>query len=311
MSEAAAPAPAAPAGAPSAPSTDSPPAPAAAKPTTPAESPAKPPASGGEKFMVKVNGRLREMTREEVIREAQKSTASRENFEKSAQLTRKNQALLKALADPDPDRQDEALRQLGVDPDRIAERRLAVRAQQAQMTPEQKRIAELEAEVERRESEAKTAAERAEQERLEAMGREVWEKTEQEYRAELDRAIKAGELGGMKPAEALYLMADAALMNLEYGIELPASELIAEAKTKATEARTELQQKLVSGLQGEALLDFLGADAVNAVVRAAVAKYKAGQPIQPLDKPAPIAEPPPAVEKPKWKRPSDIKMPWL
>ena len=43
-----------------------------------------------------VGGKLREVSREELTREAQKGFASRENFEKAAKLTQKNQACLSA-----------------------------------------------------------------------------------------------------------------------------------------------------------------------------------------------------------------------
>lgn len=266
--------------------------------------------TAAEKFLIKVNGKLRELSREDAIRELQKGQAARENFEKAAALTKKNQAILKALADPDPDRQEEALRQLGVDPDKLAERRFARRAQEAQLTPEQKRIAELEAEMKRREDAAKSEVEQRESELKAIRDREVWAKMEQEYLATVDGALKSGDLGGLKPAEALYLMAEAGEMNLEYGLSLTPQELLAEAKAKVSEQREELRGKVMA-LEGDALLNFLGPDATNRVLRAARDKYKRGEPFQqPLEKPAPIAD---QAEPPKrvWKRPSELKTPFL
>lgn len=272
--------------------------------TDPAKVSAPVPAS--EKFLIKVNGKLKEVTKDELIRKAQMGDASRETWEKSSARTKKIQTLLNAVNDPDPQRQDEALKALGVDPDKIAERRLALRAQQSQMTPEQRRIAELEAQIE---NDQKTSAQREAERQAElaaAKDREEWAKLESSYMAEIDRATKAGELGGMKPAEALYHMADAAEMNIEFQLGLTPTELLAEAKAKVAEQREQLKTQVMA-LEGPALLEFLGTDAVNRVIRAARTKYQGGQPIQQLEKPAPIA--PPAPEKRTFVAPP--KAPWL
>jgi hypothetical protein len=275
---------------------------------------AKPPPApdAQEKITVKVNGKLRTLTREEAIREIQKSGAARENFEKAANLTKKNQTLLRALQDPDPGRQDAALRELGVDPDRIVERRLAIRAQQAQMSPEQQRIAELEQQLQAKERAAKEAQEQAEHERTAAQERQIWQETEAKYLSVVDAALKAGEFSGMSPAEALYYMADAAEMNLAYGLDIPPEELVGEVKARFAETRDEFRAKITGALDGPALLEYLGPDAVNKVLRAAVAKFKGGgAPAQPLETPATIAEAPDAPPKRQWKRPSDIKTTFL
>jgi chemotaxis protein histidine kinase CheA len=258
-----------------------------------------------EKITIKINGKLRTMSRDEATRELQKGIAAREKFEKAASLTQKNQQLLRALQDPDINSRLLALQQLGVDPDQIAEHRLQARAKQAQMTPEQQRIAELEAKLADGEKSQKEAAERAEREAIERQDKEIWSKTEAEYIAEIDKAVASGQLTGIPPAEALYLMAEAAEMNLEYGLDLPAAELIAEAKAKVDGARQELQQKVLGSLDGDGLLEFLGPDVVKKVAAAAVRKFKAGSPIQQLQQPAPIADPEQKQERPKWIRPSD------
>lgn len=306
MSEAAAPA-AAPAAASETPSSDT----SAQKGDKVQSTGSKPDASAKpEMITVKVNGKLKNLTRDDAIRELQKGFASRENFEKAAKLTKNTQALLKALQDPNltPDQEDDYLRQLGRDPDKIAERRLALRAQQAQMTPEQKRIAELEAQLSAREKQTAEDTKRLEAERQEAIDKQEWSRLESDYMSVIDKAHKAGELGGMKPAEALYHMADAAEMNLEFGIQLTPEELLAEAKAKVTEAREGIKAQAMA-LEGPALLEFFGTDVVNKVLRAARDKFKAGAPVQPLAKPAPIAP----SEEPKkvWKRPGDFKTPFL
>lgn len=273
-------------------------------PKVPAE--AKP---ADDRITVKVNGKLRTMTRDEAVREIQKSSASRENFEKAAKLTQKNQTLLKALSDKA--QREKALEDLGVPLDEVLEERLARRAQQAQMTPEQRRIAELEAQIARQTEESTTTAQKLEEERFAAQEKQIWEKTEADYITHIDAAAKAGKLGGLQPSEALYLMAEAAEMNLGYGLDLTPEELLAEARTKVDGAKAELQQKLTHGLQGEALLEFLGMDAVNAVLRAARQKFIGGGPVQALQKPAPIAEPSQEPQKRRIVRPNEVKTPWL
>lgn len=303
MSEAAAaPAPAAPSATPSA-------APSAAPPD---KAPvAEPKAPSDDKITLKVNGKLRTMTRDEATRELQKGIAAREKFEKAASLTQKNQTLLRAAQAQSVDEKIAALQQLGFNPDEIAEARLQARARQAQMTPEQQKIAELEAKLADGERSQREAAERAERESIERQDKEIWAKTEAEYIAEIEKATQAGQLVGIPPAEALYLMAEAAEMNLEYGLDLPAADLIAEAKAKVEGARAELQQKVLGSLDGDSLLDYLGPEVVKKVATAAVRKFKAGSPIQPLQQPAPIAEPEQKQDKPKWIRPSETKVPFF
>jgi len=277
------------------------------------KAPVSPPGnkSAEEKLTFKRNGKLVTMSRDEAMRELQKGIAARENFEKAAKLTQKNQTLLRAVQDPNIEKRVAALKELGVDPDEIAEYRLQARAKQAQMTPEQQRIAELEAQLSAGEQAKAEAAERTEREAVERQDREIWAKTEQEYIAEIDKAIQTGQLTGIPAAEALYLMADAAEMNLEYGLDLPAAELIAEAKAKVESVRSELQQKVLGGLEGDGLLEFLGPDVVKKVAAAALRKYKAGTPIQTLQQPAPIAQNDQQPEKPKWIRPSETKTPFF
>jgi chemotaxis protein histidine kinase CheA len=269
------------------------------------------PTADNDKITLKINGKLRTMTRDEATRELQKGVAAREKFEKAASLTQKNQTLLRAAQDPDISKRVAALKELGFDPDEIAEYRLQARARQAQMTPEQQRIAELEAKLADGERSQQEAAERAEREAVERQDKEIWSKTEAEYIAEIDKAVASGQLAGIPPAEALYLMADAAEMNLSYGLDLPAAELIAEAKTKVESARADLQQKVLGSLDGDGLLEFLGPDVVKKVAAAAVRKFKAGSPIQPLQQPAPIADLEQKQEKPKWIRPSETRTPFF
>lgn len=267
------------------------------------------PAAPDDRITVKVNGKLRTMTRDEAVREIQKSSASRENFEKAAKLTQKNQSLLKALADKA--NREAALEQLGVPLDEVLEERLARRAQQAQMSPEQREIAELRDQLTRQAEESKSATQRLEDERVALQEKEIWAKTEADYIKHIDAAAKAGQLGGLPPAEALYLMAEAAEMNLGYGLDLTPEELLSEARSKVDGAKAELQQKLTAGLQGDALLDFLGMDAVNAVLRAAKQKFLGGGPVQALAKPATIAPAAEEQKKPRYLRPSEVKTQFL
>lgn len=303
---AAAPAPAAPSASPSASSAE--PTQTAPPSAAPVKAPAVP---ADDKITIKVNGKLRTMSREEATRELQKSSAARENFEKAAKLTQKNQHLLRAAQDPDIAKRIAALEQLGFNPDEIAEHRLQARAKQAQMTPEQQRIAELEAKLADGERTQKESTERAQREAEERQDKEIWAKTEAEYISEIDKAVQSGQLVGIPPSEALYLMADAAEMNLAYGLDLPASELIAEAKAKVEATRSELQQKVLGGLDGDPLLEYLGPDVVKKVAAAAVRRFKAGAPIQALQQPAAITQPDQKEEKPKWIRPSQSLTPFF
>lgn len=285
-------------------------APAAKTPSAaPAGTPQAPPEPkpAAEKLLIKVNGKLRELSRDEAVRELQKGFASRENFEKGASLTRKNQALLKALQVEDPDEQESALRALGVDPDKLAERRLQRRAQEAQMTPEQKRIAELENEIQRTQKAAKDAEAKRQSDTEAAQEKQYWAQIEADYTSEIDRAQKAGELKGFKPAEVLFHMANEAELNEEYGIQLSPAELVQEAKAKILASKVDFNER-AKGLEGEDLLNEFDPEVLNKVLKAAVTRFKGGgQAVQPLEKPAQIGDPEKKPEQPKWIRPSDLR----
>lgn len=257
-----------------------------------------------EKFTVKVDGTLKQLTLDELIRHAQKGIGSEKRFGQAAELTKKNQALLKALTESDDDQFEQVLKQLGRDPDAWAEKRLAKLAQMQNMTPEQRELAELKAQLAERDRESQTKDEQLRAEKQAQLEQQIWSKMETDALATLEKV----DLGGMPKAEALYLLADIAEANLNYGLDLTPDELAAEVTAKIAKDREFRSMKLLSGLEGDALLKELTEPVVNAVLKAAVARFKGGQSLSVTPKP-----PAPKTDEPKLRHISenDLKDIWF
>lgn len=247
--------------------------------TTPAA-----PTPGKEVVKFKANGREVEFTREELIRRASKDYAGDEKLAAAAAEKKRITAMLQAL------NSDEGLfevaRALGKDPEAMLEAHLQRRAELAKMTPEQREVAELKAEKARLEAEREQERQSVEAAKRQEAEKQAWGKIEAEAMNVLDKV----DLGGMGKAEGLWLLADAAEANLAYGLDLTPEELVAEVQARVDRSRGDLAVKMRKGLTGDALLNHLGNDVVQEVLRSAIARLKGGQSLAPVKQPAAPAE---------------------
>lgn len=107
-------------------------------------------------YKVKVDGQELEVGEDEVVKNYQLRKASDERFRKAAELEKAARAREEKL------KQDpwSVLKELGLDPDEAAEQRLLKKLEWEMMSPEQRRLRELEAERNKLDSELKSERER-------------------------------------------------------------------------------------------------------------------------------------------------------
>lgn len=204
---------------------------------------------------------------EDVTRDLQLGKAARKHMQEAADLRKKfMEAVEMGKADPAV-----ALKELfGIeDPDAYWEERLSKKygdqVKEAQMTPEQKRIAELEAkhaEYEKAQAEAKQTREKAAREAYES-------KVLQEMQTEFAEALQAAA-DLPQTQETMMLMAEVAKLRASQGIELTPQQMAHEVRR-----RLQSSHKSVFGsLKGDKLLGYLGDDVVKEVIRARIEKTK-------------------------------------
>lgn len=244
--------------------------------TKPAGDTTKPVGDGKEVVRFKANGQMVEFTKEELIRRASKDYAGDQKLSQAAAEAKKIKSMLAALNSEEG--LFEVAKALGKDPEAMLEAHLRRKAELAQMTPEQREVAELKAEKAKLEAEREQERQAVESSRRQEMEKQAWAKVEAEAMSVLDKV----DLGGMGKAEGLYLLADAAEANLAYGLELTPEELVAEVQSRVDRSKNELATRMRKGLTDDALLNHLGNDVVQEVLRAAIKRLKGGQALVPM-----------------------------
>lgn len=278
-------------------------APAAPPPPAPAESPAgATPPNGAEKaesaaavappppkpaeeyvFDLVVDGKTEKMPASRAKVLLQREISAGRRFNEAAQMRKEAEAQLARLKE-DP---WAVLKEIGVDVDEVAKKRVLTTFEEQQLTPEQKELRKALADVERLKGEQKSMAEKAHQERV----REETERSQKEYGEKfLDALKKIGQPLGANSGWAVQRMATLELANLEQGLNLTADELAQAVKDDIAEEH----KSVLAGLEGDALLDYLGEDTWKSVVKAASARYK----MQLAPKPPESAPPPESVPAP-------------
>ena len=187
----------------------------------------------------------------------------------------------------DPARQAAIMKMLGVDPDAHARTLLSQKLDMANMTPEQRRIAELENKVAEAERTAKALSEQRRQERIQA-------RAKQAQAALLKDLTAAAERAGMAQDErGLYAIYE--VMNEFHAADVPMAPdlIVEEAKARIDSGFKRLEEMTLKGLKGPALVQRLGPevmkelrqhlitdkDFIKEVRRALAAKVRAGQPL--------------------------------
>jgi hypothetical protein len=246
------------------------------------------------KYKLKVDGQDEEveLTDEEISVRLQKERAAAKRMQESAELKKKfAQAVDLIKKDPFAALKDPAF---GIDLEALAEQRLLEKYKLELMPEEQRKQMEMERklkEYETKEQERtrleQEAHQRTQQEQFEA---KIFQETEKTFMA----ALESADLP--KDYETLYMMADVAKLNLDYGVELTPQQLAAEVRAKL-DGYSKREKSLRANLKGDKLLEYLGTDTVKEVLQASVAKLKGGaaklfEPTKPIpqdiddDKPA-------------------------
>lgn len=219
-----------------------------------------------KKYQFKVHGEdiEEDLSEEEVKVRLQKEHASRKVWNESAQIKKAAQQLIEDLRrDPWAVLQDPAF---GVNLEELAEQRLAEKYKAELMTEEQRKAYELEKQVKQYQEQDERRKQQAKSERQKQMEAQV-------YAQEEKRFLTAAEKHGLsKDMHTLAAMAEVALLNHEYGIELNEDQLAMEVL-----AREEKPLARIKALKGDALLNKLGPDVVNEILRAKVAEFKSKQ----------------------------------
>jgi hypothetical protein len=279
-----------------------------------AKATAPPPAPTPEEaFEIVVNGQKQTRTKEELLKAAQLEAFAKRSIDDSRKaykaLEKRNAEMNAALnsamqGDPsalhrllgttpaevarDPAKQAAIMKLLGVDPDAHARTLLSQKLDMANMTPEQRRIAELEAKVAEAQKVAEQASAARRQERLALRAKQ--------QQARLFKGLtEAAERAGL-PADESSLAVIHKVMEDLHANDVPMTpELIVElAKERMDETFKYLESQTLKGLKGPSLVQRLGPEVMKEIrshlisekefireVRLALAaKLRAGKPLE-------------------------------
>lgn len=212
----------------------------------------KPPPAEPKKYKVKVDGEEIEVTEDVLVRDYQIRKASDKRFQEAAELDKRNQTLLKKIKDPQG--LVEFLTAFGLDPDRLAEERIAARLEYEMMTPEQKQIFELRQKnsmYEAQQKQAQAARQREEEEKLNSRHADNLQKS---IIASLD---ETGDLP--KTPETIRLIVKHMRTLTENGVMVEPRDVLDLVR----EELSGLNRNIVSKMTPEQLLKYLGKEKLD------------------------------------------------
>lgn len=245
------------------------------------------------KTKIKVFGKEEELDLDEegVTRELQQFRALRKQFGPLTETSKKAQQLLE-LAEKDP---RAFLAATGKDPKKLAAELLAQEAKLGTMTPEERRIHELESKIKEIEDrDAQAEAERTESERKAKLN-EVATRNEQRFMGLLEKS----QLG--KTHENLYYLAETDSLMRKKGIELSDDQLIGETKRRLGS----IAKAHYTSMPVEQLASELGEGTIQKLIALEVAKFEKTHGLAPA--PAVTAAPPEAPAGPTVVTESEVK----
>ena len=213
------------------------------------------------KIKLKLDGKDVEMLESEVVAYAQQGKVATQRFQEAAKMRAEAEEVLKfAKANP-----TEFFNKTGLNARQWAEEYLMKELQAEAMSPEQRKASENEEKLRKYEMTEKQRADAA----LEAQK----ERAKQEHMLNYDQMfVKAlNESGLPKNQFTIKRMAELQLINIKNKYDLSATQL---AKLVREDFAAE-QKSIMGGLDGDQLLDFLGADLVKKLSKAQIAKLKA------------------------------------
>jgi hypothetical protein len=250
----------------------------------PDKTPVAPAPEFKKEFRFKIDGKevsRRFNSEEELEVFLQKGEAANKRFEDAAKMRAQIEKLIASGKDNLP----ETIKKLfGVNVEEWAEKHFAEKWNRAALSEDERKALEQKEETERYkrkveeyEAEKKTAAQRAYEDK-------VWQETERDIMQALQ------DSGLPKNHNTLNLISSVALDALNHGVELTPKQMVTEARHRASEyAKTTLLS-----LKGTQLIEALGTEVVNEVIRAEVTRRRAGA----TGAPAGQVQPPPAPPAP-------------
>lgn len=247
------------------------------------------------KYKLKVDGQEFEeeidLSDEEAIkRHLQMSKAAQKRMSEAAKARREAEQFIhtlktnprKVLTDPN----------LGVDFRKLAEEYLAEQLEAEMLTPEQRRLREVEAKLREREEQDKARAEEEQAKQLEQLRAQY----AQDYDKTISEALQTEGLP--KTPKTVKRMAELMYKNLDMGLELEPKQLVSIVR----EDYINEIKELFSSADGETLLKLLGDDVAKKIRKTDLARLKT----KPLETKRPSA---PAQPEPSQKRVSTEE--WL
>lgn len=225
-------------------------------------------------FEVTIGKEKKRLTREEAQRRLQKELAGearlRAASEKEKQLEERWNKLREAP--------DSVLSELGIDVEKLAEQRMAERARQSMMTPEERALAERDAQLADVQKQLKTY----ETEKKQAALAQRQEKLFQGFEKALLTAAESAQLAA--DPQTFVMLSEVANEFLELGLPLEPAHLAAEVKERQEKGFEAHAARVLANLSGPALLEKLGPKVVDEVLKAALAKAQKKNPYAPEQK---------------------------
>lgn len=224
------------------------------------EQPAVASAQPDQLFEVVINGKQTQVTKEQLIRMAQKGEAADEKFNKASEMSRQASQILEYFK-TNPTR---ALQELGHNVREMAESYLADEIRKEMMSPEQKEAMEWKRKAEEYEKMLKAGEEKAKAERISLEKAKYVKKYDEELTAAIDKA------GLIKEPAIVKNIARIMHEYLERGMEITADEAVQEYND-TTLAQASQLIKLVGAARATQML---GDDFMNAIRKEDLKKLK-------------------------------------
>lgn len=270
MADAAPAAPVAPPNAPSSVPVIAPNALVATKPGAPAAALAEAPAAKAEEiFTVTVDGQQQKYTRAQAERMLSKAGYADKVIRQAREVIRQAQQE-KAQREKEPNDPAELLRLRGHDPEAYARSVLERKIEEAKLSPEQRRIAELE----QTNAQAQEKIKAAETEKNE--GAVKAQAAALQQRMETELAAAAERVGLPRDADGFYAVYKAVQEMHELGLPFDAQHACEMALESINGAFKGLESSVLKGLKGKALADRLGKSVVDEILRYKVEEIRGG-----------------------------------
>lgn len=213
------------------------------------------------KMKLQLDGKEVELPESEVIAGYQAGKISTQRFQEAAKMRQEAEQVLK-YAEANP---EEFFKRTGKNARQWAEEFLLKELQNEAMSPEQKLMRQYEEENKRFKEEKKNREEIAQKEVASRMEREHMLRYDQMFTDALKK------VGIPKTTKTVKRMAELQLINVKNKYELSSDQI-----AKLVREDYEAENKDITGsMDGDQLLEFLGADAVKKLSKAQIAKLKA------------------------------------